>query len=277
MEPSTSGIDMEPAAYTAGEQFQRERRTLFAEGWLVFAASAQLPAPGDFVGHSIGGWPLFAIRGDDGVARAFHNVCRHQSMPVVEQPAGSCAMLRCRYHGWTYGLDGQFREAPPRVGPSDPPDQLDLNAIHLVEQGNLCLVRVRPGGDPAPRLALPGRFATALATDIDANWKAAIEPFLADQNRRFIWPLALIAEAEPGLAVLRQIVPRSFSRTRMIDLIFTADGAISDEIVAAQQAHAAAEKTVAESCQAAHAAGTAAPPSRAAAEFLREVAAACAE
>lgn len=34
---------MGPAAYSQGEQFQRERRTLFANAWLPFAASAQMP------------------------------------------------------------------------------------------------------------------------------------------------------------------------------------------------------------------------------------------
>jgi len=124
---------MGPAVYTEGEQFQRERRTLFAHAWLLFAASAQLATAGDFVSHSIGGWPLFAIRGGDGEARGFHNVCRHQSMPVVEKAGGSCEMLRCRYHGWTYAPSAKFLEAPPRVAPAEPAEKLGLNAVELIE------------------------------------------------------------------------------------------------------------------------------------------------
>src|SRR5438477_1036950 len=124
---------MDPSAYTKGEQFQRERHALFAGEWLPFGASGQIPGAGDFVSHSIGGWPLFAIRGGDGVARGFHNVCRHQSMPVVEQAGGSCEMLRCRYHGWTYAPSGKFLEAPPRVAPVEPAEKLGLNAVELIE------------------------------------------------------------------------------------------------------------------------------------------------
>ena len=49
------------------------------------------------------------VRGDDGVLRAFFNVCRHHAAAVMTQPAGHAAHLRCPYHGWTYALDGALR------------------------------------------------------------------------------------------------------------------------------------------------------------------------
>jgi nitrite reductase/ring-hydroxylating ferredoxin subunit len=268
---------MGSAAYTEGDQFQRERRALFANTWLLFAASGQLPAAGDFVSHSIGGWPLFAVRGEDGMARAFHNVCRHQSMPVIEQPAGHCEVLRCRYHGWAYGLAGEFREAPPRVASAEPPEHLGLNPVGLLERDGFCLVRIQPGREPPPSITEPGRFAGAVTTDIDTNWKAVVEPLLGAEGRHFVWPLAFIDRSEPGLTLVRQIVPRSFLRTRIVDLLFTADGAASDDLMAGQQQRAAADKTAAERCHAARAGGNAAPLSGATAAFLDRVAAACAE
>ena len=268
---------MGPAAYTEGEQFQRERHRLFARNWLLFAASAQLPAAGDFVSHSIGGWSLFAIRGEDGTARAFHNLCRHQSMPVVEQPAGHCEALRCRYHGWTYGLGGEFREAPPRVAAVEPADRLGLNPVELLEQDGFCHVRVQPGAEPPSPMTIPGHFAGAVTTDIDANWKAAVEALLGEENREFVWPLAFLQRSAPGFSVVRQVVPRSFLRTRMIDLLFTADGAPSDDVIALQQQCAARDKSAAEIRQAAHAAGDAGPPSAVVAAFLGRVTADCGE
>ncbi|KAI5361737.1 putative aromatic-ring-hydroxylating dioxygenase, alpha subunit, rieske [2Fe-2S] iron-sulfur [Septoria linicola] len=32
--------------------------------------------------------------------------------PVVEQEAGKASILACRYHGWSYGLDGQLAKGP---------------------------------------------------------------------------------------------------------------------------------------------------------------------
>src|SRR5689334_19412646 len=115
-----------PEAYSAGEQFQREKQTLFAQHWLPFAASGQMPAAGDVVAHGIGGWPLLALRGEDSIARVFHNICRHQSMQIVDQGPGHCDALRCRYHGWTYGFDGRLVEAPPRYTPAGPIGEIAL-------------------------------------------------------------------------------------------------------------------------------------------------------
>ncbi|HJU17961.1 MAG TPA: Rieske (2Fe-2S) protein [Stellaceae bacterium] len=266
-------FDQSPAAYIAGAPFQRERQTVFAAHWLVFAASAQMPAAGDYVMHNLGGWPLFAIRGEDGIARAFHNLCRHQGMPVVERAAGACAVLRCRYHGWTYDLAGRFRDAPPRAAPTEPAAQLGLAPAELAEQDGICLVRVRAGGEPLPRLALPpGRLAAATATDLYANWKAAIEILLARPDWRFLWPLAFVRK-DAGGGVLRQIVPRSFLRTRFVDLVFAPGGVFGDKAAAAWRERAAADKDAAENCQRAHAAGTAAPPAPGFAEFLARLAA----
>jgi hypothetical protein len=69
-------------------------------------------------------------------------------------------------------------------------------------------------------------------------------------------------------------LPRSFSCTRIVDLIF-GDAATND--FAACRRRTAKTKAAAESCQAARAAGTAAAPSACTAEFLSQVAAACAE
>jgi nitrite reductase/ring-hydroxylating ferredoxin subunit len=208
------------------------------------------------------------MRGQDGVARAFHNVCRHQSMPVVDQGPGHCEALRCRYHGWTYGFDGRLVEAPQRYAPAEPVSDIALAAAELAESNGICQVRVRPGGAPPPELGFPDRpFAAAVSTDVDANWKAAIEALLQTETWRFAFPLALSGEG-----VIRQIVPRSFSRTRIIDLNFSTDGAAAIE---AQRETAAADKDAAEACQARRAAGEPPPSAGPVAEFLERIARAC--
>jgi phenylpropionate dioxygenase-like ring-hydroxylating dioxygenase large terminal subunit len=51
------------------------------------------------------------VRDTDGVLRAFANVCRHRGHAVAEGE-GRRKTFQCRYHGWTYGLDGRLRGAP---------------------------------------------------------------------------------------------------------------------------------------------------------------------
>jgi nitrite reductase/ring-hydroxylating ferredoxin subunit len=268
-----SGFDLGPAAYTAGDQFQRERHTLFKTSWLPFSASAQMPMPGDFVSHSIGGWPLLAVRGDDGVARAFHNVCQHQRMPVVSQAAGNCERLRCSYHGWSYGRQGEFLTAPERFAPGGPPEQFGLQAAETVESGGICQARIAAGNAPPAAFGLAGSpLVDTLTTDIEANWKAVVESLLGTPDWRFVWPLAFLAEATEG-SVVRQIVPRTFLRTRIVDLIFAAGGAFDE----AHRRRVAAEKAAAEACQARRAAGDVTVSGDAVGSFLAKVAKACAE
>jgi choline monooxygenase len=77
----------------------------------VFIPSATIPNPGDHVERVCFGTPLCAVRGDDGRARVFRNACRHRGMALVEG-AGCSHALVCRYHGWTYRLDGSLAHVP---------------------------------------------------------------------------------------------------------------------------------------------------------------------
>ena len=47
-----------------------------------------------------------------GTLRAFHNVCRHRAGPIALCDGLAAKSLRCRYHGWTYALDGRLMSAP---------------------------------------------------------------------------------------------------------------------------------------------------------------------
>jgi nitrite reductase/ring-hydroxylating ferredoxin subunit len=256
-----------PESYTQGERFQLEKRRLFAKAWLPFCAAGQIAAAGSFVNHALGGWPIFAIRGADGTARAFRNLCRHQGMPVIEKPAGQCDVLRCRYHGWTYDHAGALISAPPLVAPEDPSAPMHhLDGLALVEADGMIQVRGRGPEAAAPAAFGLGDqgFAAAITTDVDANWKAVIEALLPDPAWHFVWPLAFVGES-----VVRQIVPRSFSRTRVIDLLFA--GAAREQV----EQDAQRAKAGAQTLQGARAAGDGTAAAPAVDAFWAELAAAC--
>src|SRR5215468_7645048 len=80
-----------------------------------FCPSSALAEPGAYVAREAAGTPIFAVRGSDGVTRAFRNACRHRGMPVVSG-SGCAKAFACRYHGWTYGLDGSLRHVPHEDG-----------------------------------------------------------------------------------------------------------------------------------------------------------------
>jgi phenylpropionate dioxygenase-like ring-hydroxylating dioxygenase large terminal subunit len=100
--------------YRSAARFDAEREVLrrFPVG---FCPSAALPAAGTYVAREAAGTPLLAVRGDDGRVRAFRNACRHRGTQLVSG-AGCEKAFVCRYHGWTYALDGRLRHVPDEHG-----------------------------------------------------------------------------------------------------------------------------------------------------------------
>jgi nitrite reductase/ring-hydroxylating ferredoxin subunit len=277
----SAGADpvLAPAAYGEGAWFQQEKRTVFAQEWLPFCAAGQLAVPGAYVQQTLGGWPLFAIRGEDGAICAFRNICRHQGMPVLDKAAGECDQLRCRFHGWTYDLAGRLLAAPPLVAPPDPDSERHrLEIVELAEIDAVVFLRQQGllGAPPPAPLGVRGRpLAAVVTTDLDANWKTVVE-LLVDGEPEFRWPIAFVREVGSA-RIVRQIVPRTFTRTRMVDLLFAATEEAAQP--AAGEIRRANEtlKQAAVALNRRHVAGDVPPPSDAVLAFRRRLAVACAE
>jgi phenylpropionate dioxygenase-like ring-hydroxylating dioxygenase large terminal subunit len=101
----------EPVAnYRSEERLAAELRVMRRTP-VPFCPSAALAEPGSHLAREAAGTPLLAVRGDDGAVRVFRNACRHRGSELVSG-AGCRKAFVCRYHGWTYGLDGALRHVP---------------------------------------------------------------------------------------------------------------------------------------------------------------------
>jgi len=106
-----------PAAwYVNGGIAELEQQAVFGRTWQAVARQDQLQQAGQFVTTDLAGEPLVIVRGPDNHLRGFYNVCRHHAAAVVTQEEGSAGILRCPYHGWSYGLDGSLKGAPEFEG-----------------------------------------------------------------------------------------------------------------------------------------------------------------
>ena len=185
-------IDVPAARYTDPAFLELERTHVFESSWLFVAHAQQLPRAGDYLmldaldrmGH-----PLFLVRGHDGRVRAFYNSCRHRGGPLVDQPSGSVAKsLVCKYHAWTYDLEGHLRGFPeaknfPRgVKSTCPP----LKQVDCDRWGSLIFVKIASGGpglreylepvaseidDLLGEKATDVHLADVRSLDIECNWK----------------------------------------------------------------------------------------------------------
>ncbi len=98
--------------------FELERARVFRPSWQVVCHVNDLPETGDYHVFDFLGEPVFVVRGEDGVIRAFPNVCRHRAARLLDGEDGGgrgrCPQgrIRCPYHAWTYGLDGRLTHVP---------------------------------------------------------------------------------------------------------------------------------------------------------------------
>jgi len=104
--PETHYVDNR--LYTDQGIFAEERERVFRRVWNFVCHESEVRTPGDFRVVNVAGFPILLARGQDGVLRAFYNICRHRAAPVVRQECGNAKAFQCFYHLWTYGLDGQL-------------------------------------------------------------------------------------------------------------------------------------------------------------------------
>ena len=196
----------------------RERERIFRHSWQYVGHTGEVERPGDYFAGWAGHVPVVVTRADDGELRAFVNVCRHRGAQVVEG-AGNRRTLQCRYHAWTYGLDGSLRTAPrSEREPGFDPAALSLLPVRVAAWGPLVFVnpdleapaleqligdlpaQLAEGGVDLGRLVFRDRIPWELA----ANWKVVIENYLECYH---------CAVAHPGFSGLVDVDPETYTLT----------------------------------------------------------------
>ncbi|MDI1282512.1 aromatic ring-hydroxylating dioxygenase subunit alpha [Brevundimonas sp.] len=189
--------------YGDPDAWARERKEVFGRAWLFIGHEAEAAAPGDWIAGDVAGYRLLAVRGRDGVLRAFHNVCRHRAGPLVSGTRGHCdGELVCGYHGWRYALDGRLRAATG-FGTAEGFDPRDfgLFALRLEIWRGLVFVVLDPEAAPLAEFVAPlERLLTARGLDISppllrrthdlaCDWKVYAENYLEGYHIDAVHPL----------------------------------------------------------------------------------------
>ncbi len=178
--------------YTDAEIFAAEKQAIFYRSWQLAGHTEQVRGPGDYTVCQIGDESIIVIRGDDGVLRAFYNVCQHRAHELLEG-SGRTSVIVCPYHAWSYHIDGRLRTARG----SDKVARFDAGEFCLkpVRVEEFCtFVFVNLDADAAPlaheAVGLAGEIheyapdldslthAHRLTYEVKANWKTIIDNFL---------------------------------------------------------------------------------------------------
>lgn len=99
--------------YTSAEMFELERRAIFSRKWQLITHKNRFQKAGDWLKYEITGFSIVLARDREGKINGFHNVCRHRAYPVVTSgEEGTSRIFSCKYHGWSYGINGKLAKAP---------------------------------------------------------------------------------------------------------------------------------------------------------------------
>ncbi|CAE7593423.1 CMO [Symbiodinium microadriaticum] len=186
-------------AYWLPEAEALEETRLFRRAWSYFCKAEDVAQPGHYMAREFFGEQVIVTRDKAGDLHALSNVCRHRAGPIMDEGAGEAKTLKCRYHRWTYSLDGQLRGAPDF--PEFDTSTCRLPEYHVAEWGPFIFVALDDPGQPLDEALGPildwasnynlGSLQHSHRSSfvIDCNWKAFVENSLEVYHVQTIHPI----------------------------------------------------------------------------------------
>src|SRR5437763_13134801 len=118
-----------------------ERERIFAHTWQLVGRVEQVMETGQYFTAEIGNDAIVILR-DGGTLRGFYNICLHRAGPVA-YGCGKRQTLQCKYHGWTYTLNGSLLRAPEMEGLERfTPEDMQLRGLAVSTWGTLVFVNL---------------------------------------------------------------------------------------------------------------------------------------
>ncbi|MEP7290240.1 MAG: SRPBCC family protein, partial [Chloroflexota bacterium] len=178
--------------YTDPAMLELEKPKIFWKTWQPVGRLDQVLRPGDYFTAEVTGERIVVTRGLDDQLRAFYNVCAHRAGPVATGK-GNRKSLQCKYHGWTYDLNGRLMNAPEFEGVANwRKEDVCLTPVKVEAWGPFIFVNLDPAAPPM--VAIYGdidaeirrkgfHIASMRAFErrdyiIDCNWKVYVDNYL---------------------------------------------------------------------------------------------------
>ena len=196
------------AHYTDNAVFAEEGQALLAREWAGLAVASDVPEVGDARPITFLDMPLLLLRDKQGQVRVFQNICRHRGMILVSEPRRIEGAIRCPYHSWCYGTDGQLVSTPHVGGPGrNTHEGIDRSTLGLVEVRSHVwrdVVWINISGDAAPfeevhadliarwsdfdQPLFHGGADSAFELEVRCNWKLAVENYCESYHLPWVHP-----------------------------------------------------------------------------------------
>jgi choline monooxygenase len=185
--------------YTDPARLAHEYATVLARSWQYVGHTGQLRAHGDYFTMNIGREPLLFLRDGEQI-RGFFNVCRHRAGPLA-YGCGHAARIVCRYHGWSYSLQGQLLRAPEMEGAQGfQISDIQLEPVQVHVLGPMIFAALDPQTPPFERYHAQltaecapfrlERMQHVMSRDypVAANWKVYVDNYLEGYHVPLVHP-----------------------------------------------------------------------------------------
>lgn len=234
-------LQLPVSMYTDPARYEREIARVFRELPIAVCLSIELPAPGTFRAMTLMDVPVLVVRGDDGVVRAFLNVCRHRGAQVCAEGAGKARVFACPYHAWVYDQKGALtgRYGADTFGEIDT-DRYGLVALACAEAHGVVFAMLTPRrefditdwlGDFAPELASLelGNWYLFEQRDLPGpGWKVTMDGYLEAYHHNLVHAKTVGQYTVGNLLVLDTWGPHqrlTFGRKSLPELASTPESA----------------------------------------------------
>ncbi|MDH5432394.1 MAG: aromatic ring-hydroxylating dioxygenase subunit alpha [Gammaproteobacteria bacterium] len=191
---------LEADLYCNESFYSLENDVVFQNNWQLVGHIDQLSNTGDQLVCEIAELPIVVVRNENNELKAFHNVCRHRAGPVATEN-GNSKVLRCKYHGWTYSLDGELNSAPEMGStPNFDVCQYHLPQVEISEWQGFIFVSINKPAVPLEKM-LSGitdnikpinlsemTFSHREEYIIECNWKVYMDNYLEGYHIPHIHP-----------------------------------------------------------------------------------------
>ena len=194
--------------------YQAEVEHLWPRVWQMACRLEEIPEVNDFAVYNVLDQSVLVVRTADGV-KAFHNVCKHRGVRLMEHAGTLRTGFTCPFHGWTYSPEGTNTAVTRRKSFSEhnlSADDLNLTPVRCETLVGCAWINLDDTAPPLRECIEP--FASNMeafhgdayrvewwrAMRLPVNWKLAMAAFLEQYH---------VLESHPQLRILDRVLPRN--------------------------------------------------------------------
>jgi phenylpropionate dioxygenase-like ring-hydroxylating dioxygenase large terminal subunit len=186
--------DFVPAADYSEEFHRLEMERVWPRAWQIACREEEIPNVGDYVNYEIGHESILVVRSAPGSIKAFYNVCPHRGRRLRDDERGSVKAIFCRYHAWTFGLDGKVNSIPDEGDwqgcPQFSKEDVSLSPVKADTWAGFVWINMNPECETLREFLAPlpekfdiyewdqCRIRSYQTIIFPINWKVALEAFV---------------------------------------------------------------------------------------------------